>query len=70
MSMETDETSAESDPPAVPDDLGAMSEEQQIAYAMRMSMQEGELETKDRRLNIFSPFQWRKCCTTKSVGKV
>jgi len=40
MSMETDETSAESDPPAVPDDLGAMSEEQQIAYAMRMSMQE------------------------------
>jgi len=38
MSMETDETSAESDPPAVPDDLGAMSEEQQIAYAMRMSI--------------------------------
>jgi 26S proteasome regulatory subunit N10 len=44
MSMETDEDTAtaaagsvKSDP-----DLGAMTEEEQIAYAMRMSMQEGE----------------------------
>ena len=55
MSMETDETSADSDPSADPADLGAMTEEEQIAYAMRMSMQEGELERRDRGLNIF-PF--------------
>merc|ERR1711879_892796 len=35
-----DETSADSDPSADPADLGAMTEEEQIAYAMRMSMQE------------------------------
>lgn len=48
MSMETDEASAGSGgsggsaagTPAA--DLGAMTEEEQIAYAMRMSMQEGE----------------------------
>ena len=48
MSMETDETIADSDPPSDPADLGAMTEEEQIAYAMRMSMQEGELERRDR----------------------
>jgi len=40
MSMETDETSAESDPPADSAELNMMTEEEQIAYAMRMSMQE------------------------------
>ena len=56
MSMETDETSAESDPPADSAELNMMTEEEQIAYAMRMSMQEGELERTDRGLNIFSLF--------------
>ena len=45
--METDETSAASggsggSTAGTPVDLGAMTEEEQIAYAMRMSMQEGE----------------------------
>ena len=50
MSMETDEASAASggsggSAPAAAGtsvDLGAMTEEEQIAYAMRMSMAEGE----------------------------
>ena len=46
MSMETDEAAATSgsggSEAGTPVDLGAMTEEEQIAYAMRMSMQEGE----------------------------
>ena len=49
MSMETDEASAASGgsggsaaAAGTSVDLGAMTEEEQIAYAMRMSMQEGE----------------------------
>ena len=47
MSMETDEAGAASggsggSAAGTSVDLGAMTEEEQIAYAMRMSMQEGE----------------------------
>jgi len=49
MSMETDEAAATSgsggsggSEAGTPVDLGAMTEEEQIAYAMRMSMQEDE----------------------------
>jgi len=42
MSMETDETSAESDPPADSAELNMMTEEEQIAYAMRMSIGENQ----------------------------
>ena len=44
MSMETgDEASATPAAAGTPEvNLGAMTEEEQIAYAMRMSMQEGE----------------------------
>ena len=66
MSMETDETSETSggfvtDPPADPAELGAMTEEEQIAYAMRMSMQEGEIERRDTGLNISSLFSGEVC---------